>query len=186
MGAVATWGSTDGAGQAAPGRGSIKLSSFFEWGPVCGHWTLLGPKSQVCSSTTELPRPPPAGKVAPGSPQPSAERDQAQNLASSPTPSGAFPAVGPGCLGMMVPETPPPSPRPWTSQAQRAPTPVMGVPRMTDPGRSSVPEIHPLIIWVPRKPTPQATGGCRTMTGQLSTPHPLPTGWQGRKDKQLL
>lgn len=41
---------------------------YSEQGPMCGHWTSLGPQNQVCSSTKEspmpLPTPPSAGVCA--------------------------------------------------------------------------------------------------------------------------
>lgn len=77
-------------GQEPSSWGSIKLSCPWS-GVLCGHWTSLGSKSLVCSSTKDLPLPPSAGGVAPEHsypqipgwpPLPSGSpcRDMAQNL----------------------------------------------------------------------------------------------------------
>lgn len=132
---------------------------YLEWGPVCGHWTSPGPKSQVCSSTKGLPIAPSAGEVAPAS-------SHLTCLALKSTcggPSPSNPLAGtrrgtchlhppfsciclpvPASLGMMVPEDPTPTPSqtldiPSCGGSESPPLHCLGVLRMTDSERSTPP-----------------------------------------------
>ena len=181
-------------GQEPSSWGSIKLSCPWS-GVLCGHWTSLGSKSLVCSSTKDLPLPPSAGGVAPEHsypqipgwpPLPSGSpcRDMAQNLPFSCirfTHPWVFGNDGPRGTPILPLDIP-------AAEAQRVPHPSTWV-----TSEWQIQRTPPPVSWgfsptgtLLSSPDTGPAGVLRRMKRRLSTYSPPCPGWEGRKDTQLL